>query len=92
MYDVDVLEGGSISFAECTMGLSFILPRDIRLPRFDVTIEGCPEFLDIAYKFLDYHTNFDENRGTLMKAGICKVHGYFFLKFLRCPSSVRNTC
>lgn len=72
-YAFDEDGGGSISFAECTMGLSFILPRDIRLQRFEVTIEGCPEFLEIAYKFLDYHTNFDEHRGLLMKAGICKL-------------------
>jgi len=60
--------GGSISFAECVVGLSFVLVRDIRLPQYEMTIEGSPEFLDIAFRFLDR-----EKRGVLTKMGICKV-------------------
>ena len=65
---VSLITGGSISFAECVVGLSFVLVRDIRLPQYEMTIEGSPEFLDIAFRFLDR-----EKRGVLTKMGICKV-------------------
>jgi len=59
--------GGSISFPECTIGLSFVLSRDIKLPQFQVG-SNQPEFWEIAFRFFDR-----DAKGVVDKVGVTKL-------------------
>jgi len=59
--------GGSISFTECALGLSFVLSRDINLPQFELGSDD-PRFWEIAFRFLDR-----EAKGSLQKMGVTKL-------------------
>lgn len=59
--------GGSISFTECAIGLSFVLSRDIKLPQFELGSTQ-PEFWEICFRFLDR-----EAKGNLTKVGVTKL-------------------
>lgn len=59
--------GGSISFTECALGLSFVLSRDIKLPQFELGSDD-PRFWEIAFRFLDR-----DGKGSLQKMGVTKL-------------------
>jgi len=59
--------GGTLSFAEVCMGLSFIMDRDIKLPQFKVT-----QFDEYFYKLCHKVCDFD-GRGALSRFEVYKV-------------------
>jgi len=58
--------GGSISFPECAIGLSYIKERDIKLPKFEID-QNDAHFYKVCFKLLDLTDDGEVTRFELFK-------------------------